>query len=240
MEPNKLETQIKNKLNSREIQPTAHAWDRLDAMLGVTERKPAKSKINWFAIAAIFVGFTVISFVFFNQKQSKNEIKNEVVLENPKIEISKPETLKPKSEVSNPILNPKQVVQSSKTYKNNRQPFINNIPQKNQNQGVSIINHNQNQIVPSSNTENNVFVYEEPSSSQVVLNTKVTDANIETLLASLEGKSNLQKSTLKINPTSLLNQVDGELTQTFREKVISQVSRNFQTVKVAVVNRNQQ
>ncbi len=42
MEPNKLETQIKEKLNSREIQPTEMAWDRLDAMLSVAEEKKTK------------------------------------------------------------------------------------------------------------------------------------------------------------------------------------------------------
>lgn len=39
MEQNKLETQIKEKLNSREIQPSEMAWDRLDAMLSVSEEK---------------------------------------------------------------------------------------------------------------------------------------------------------------------------------------------------------
>ncbi|GAW89832.1 hypothetical protein FPS14_contig00031-0036 [Flavobacterium psychrophilum] len=38
MEPNKLENQIQEKLNAREIQPSAQAWDRLDAMLLVTEK----------------------------------------------------------------------------------------------------------------------------------------------------------------------------------------------------------
>ena len=35
MEPNKLENQFREKLNNREIQPSANAWDRLDAMLSV-------------------------------------------------------------------------------------------------------------------------------------------------------------------------------------------------------------
>jgi len=39
MEPNKLETQIKEQLNAREIQPSEMAWDRLDAMLTVAEEK---------------------------------------------------------------------------------------------------------------------------------------------------------------------------------------------------------
>ncbi|MNR56271.1 hypothetical protein D3C85_1768130 [compost metagenome] len=46
------------------------------------------------------------------------------------------------------------------------------------------------------------------------------------------------KSRVKINANDLLNQVDGELELSFREKLISKINRNYQTVKVAVANRN--
>jgi len=39
MERNKTEKQFRDKLNTREIKPSAHAWDRLDAMLSVGEGK---------------------------------------------------------------------------------------------------------------------------------------------------------------------------------------------------------
>ena len=42
MEPNKIDNQIREKLNAREIQPSAQAWDRLDAMLTVSEEKKTK------------------------------------------------------------------------------------------------------------------------------------------------------------------------------------------------------
>ncbi|HEX8016555.1 MAG TPA: hypothetical protein VF465_15105 [Flavobacterium sp.] len=48
------------------------------------------------------------------------------------------------------------------------------------------------------------------------------------------------KSKVKVNANDLLNQVDGELELSFREKIISKVNKNYQTVKVAVASRNQQ
>ena len=45
---------------------------------------------------------------------------------------------------------------------------------------------------------------------------------------------------VRINAADLLNQVDGELELSFREKVITKVNKNYQTVKVALANRNQQ
>ena len=46
MEPNKIDTQIKDKLNNRTITPSAPSWDRLDAMLNSSEKnKPIKKKV---------------------------------------------------------------------------------------------------------------------------------------------------------------------------------------------------
>ena len=42
MEPNKIEKQFREKLNTREIQPSVQVWDRLDAMLSVAEEKKTK------------------------------------------------------------------------------------------------------------------------------------------------------------------------------------------------------
>ncbi|RZJ64488.1 MAG: hypothetical protein EOO45_18775, partial [Flavobacterium sp.] len=67
MEPNKLEQDFKNKLNEREIQPTPMAWDRLDAMLTVAEKK--KPKRTWMYIAASFLGFLLVGTLFFRQQQ---------------------------------------------------------------------------------------------------------------------------------------------------------------------------
>ena len=39
MAPNNFDNNIKQKFNSRKIEPSAQAWDRLDAMLTVAEEK---------------------------------------------------------------------------------------------------------------------------------------------------------------------------------------------------------
>lgn len=48
----------------------------------------------------------------------------------------------------------------------------------------------------------------------------------------------VHKSAVHVNASNLLKQVDGELELSFREKVLNQVSKNYQTVKVALANRN--
>ncbi|MNQ33642.1 hypothetical protein D3C85_470760 [compost metagenome] len=46
------------------------------------------------------------------------------------------------------------------------------------------------------------------------------------------------KSKIKINSNDLLDQVDGELELSFREKMIAKINKSYHTVKVAVENRN--
>ena len=50
MEPNKIENQIKEKLDARKIQPSAQAWDRLDAMLAVSEANKTKKNFGRFLL----------------------------------------------------------------------------------------------------------------------------------------------------------------------------------------------
>ena len=68
--------------------------------------------------------------------------------------------------------------------------------------------------------------------------------NVDQLLETAENKvlaqSATKKAKVKINANDLLNQVDGELELSFREKMITKVNKNFQEVKVAVTNRNKQ
>ena len=224
MAPNKLENQIKEKLNSREIQPSAQAWDRLDAMLSVAENKKPKSKINWLAIAAVFVGFTILGTIFINKNKEITTVNDNVVLETPKVNVQKNvDAVKPIIKTETVLANNQIVVQKT----NNSKTKILNL--KSKTEGVSIIKNNQNQIASISQSEM-------PS----IQNQKIIENNIDEILLPEKAKNQIPKATIKINPSSLLSQVDGELTQTFREKVISKVSKNFQTIKVAVATRNQE
>ncbi len=70
MEPNKIETQIKEKLDAREIQPSAQAWDRLDAMLSVAEEKKTRRPLGWLYIAAGILVFVTLGLFFFTQNST--------------------------------------------------------------------------------------------------------------------------------------------------------------------------
>jgi hypothetical protein len=223
MEPNNLETQFKEKLNSREIKPSEMAWNKLDSMLSAAE-KP-KRKFTWLYIAASFIGFLIISTVYFNQKENTIDIKkNAVVVENSNPKESLKVEIKPiKKEVnlSQTTLksNTKPLVQAQKNFKSN----LESPPFKTQENAVTEIQpKNQNEsIVELKNT---------------------TPENIESLLASVEkdSKSDRKNSSIKINSTNLLHQVDGELQVSFREKTLNTITQKYKEAKKAFANRNNQ
>ena len=71
MEPNKLEKQFREKLNTREIQPSAQAWDRLDAMLSVAEEKKTKRPSGFLFIAASILVLVTLGTFFFSQDATR-------------------------------------------------------------------------------------------------------------------------------------------------------------------------
>jgi hypothetical protein len=225
MEQNKLETQFKEKLNSREIKPTEMAWDRLDAMLSIAENNKPKRKFTWLYIAASIIGFLMISTVFFYQKGDEIEIKkNTVVIESTSVkENSKTEinTVKKEPNFSKNIIIPvtKPLVRTQE-----------NMNYKVKNKTVKTIEIVEAEIQPKN------------QNLQIEENKNVSHENIESLLASAEknSKSNPNNSSIKINSTDLLNQVDGELEVSFRERALNTITKKYKEAKEAFANRNNQ
>ena len=244
MEPNKVEKQFSQKLNSREILPSAQAWDRLDAMLSVAEEKKTKRSFGWLYIAASILVFVTLGMFLFTPKGTKVEPQNNVV----DTEVKNDTNQNPIKNNQTPIIQKNQSVASSEN-----QPTIN---QQQTTHAKSIINQkttvnqkaNDNQII-----KNKVIEYQNSkdvafkdlprteSKKGIIVESNKEVKSDESLLADLDKvakQSTSQKSTVKVDAKSLLSQADGEVEYTFREKVINKISKNYKEVKVALANRN--
>jgi len=232
MEPNNFEKDFREKLNNRTIEPSDKAWDRLDAMLSITENKKPKKKNKWLYIAASFVGFLLVGTFFFNQKEQTIKVPQSVVVED---NIKKDSVVKP---ALNSVDSIKTVIASSEqtsVQKSNNKEINNN-----QKSNATLKNES-NQVAESSIIiKNNQEKQSIPNQNQISKNENVDQLLVNAEKAVVAENSAKQKSKVKINADDLLNQVDGELELSFREKVISKVNKNYQTVKVALANRNQQ
>lgn len=239
MEPNNFEKDFREKLNQRKIEPSDKAWDRLDAMLSVAENKKPKKNRKWLYIAASFVGFLLVGTFFFNQKENTIETPKEVVVEKETEKEIKNES------IAKPSLN---ILDSAKTEIAVSEKTSNETLSKEENKlnpkPSKITKYESNQIAESS------IIIKKNQEKQTINNQNVSaenpkNATVDQLLETAENKvlaenSAKPKAKVKINASDLLNQVDGELELSFREKVITKVNKNYQTVKVALANRNQQ
>jgi hypothetical protein len=248
MAQNKLETQIKEKLNSREIQPSEMSWDRLDAMLSVAEEKKTKRfpflSFQFIGIAASILVFLSVGLFFINQKEEVSGIDNQIVTKEVENNKEQNDSVITKQNFTNEITN-QQEEQVAVTI-DNKPETINkksskSFNQNNQKTGVNPIINKEKEIEYQA-TE----VIAQKDMPRIISQEKIempkkVAVNVDDLLASVEKTSKKEANAkVKVNANSLLSQVDGELEQTFRQKVINRTGKNYQEVKVALANRNQE
>lgn len=245
MEPNKLETQFKEQLNSREIKPSEMAWSKLDAMLSVADssnseqaKQKQKTKFPWMFMAASFVGFLLIGTIYFNGIETvKIDKGNPVVIEQ-KIDrdnLEAPEiineTVLP-SQVQKTIVETHKVVADNNNLKkqpkqlNNKEEEALIINQSKENDAV--VNSSENKNYQS--TSVNKYISAEKLLAEVTntkFESKATDKTIEKT-----------RKAIVVNPNSLLSNAETELNQSFRESALNKFNKNFNAIKTVLVNRN--
>ena len=238
MERNKLDLELKQKLEHRMIQPSAQAWDRLEAMLDSAEKTKSKRNINWIYIAASFVGFLLVCTVFFNGYETlKIDPTAPIVLEEKPDEdnLEKPEILN-KDVVSSQIQKTinkeyKVVAENNNVNKqskklNTKEEKVSNNNQSRGNEVVVIVSENKNYQSTSSNR----YVSAEKLLAEVTntnFEPKTTDISIEKT-----------RKAISVNPNSLLSSAETELNQSFRESALDKFNKNFNAIKTVLVNRN--
>lgn len=236
MEPNKIEKQFKEQLNSREIKPSEMAWDKLDAMITVADTKP-KRNFRWFYIAASILGFLLISNMYFNH------------FDNVKINKDTPIVLEQKTEGNN-LEEPKIINEGvlpdkiqNKTITLNTVATDDNIPKNNSKQldnkvdKVLITNQSKdNVVVDSSEKDNKQSISKYKYTSAEKLLAEVSDAKFETKTA--EEKIRKTRKSISVNPNDLLLNAETELNQSFRESALDRFNKKLNAVKTVLVNRN--
>jgi hypothetical protein len=234
MEPNNIEKQIKEKLDCRTIQPSNQAWDRLDAMLTVSENKKPKRNYNWFYVAASFLGFILMATIFFNQIEGISDVeRNDVVIENKTIEKASETSIVEKGSVIKPL---QPIAENSVAHSGSKKIELKSKTARSL--------EKENTYALSSNQIPKEHAIINQKTEQKISLPKSNDANVDQLLATVsqaaENEIVNKKSIIKVNAGKLLSQVDGELELSFREKVIKTAGKNYRTVKESLASRNQE
>ena len=240
-----FDKKIKQQLEARKIEPSARAWDQLAAELEVKEEKSTK-KYWWLGIAASFLGGILITSFFFNQQQVEPvKVVNQNTIEAPKNnlveaeetlqEINKNEELnavekssiatteskiQPEIEIEKPVL--ASVNNSSTETKNRAQSKV--IPQKKEEQKSQEIS----------------FELESYSSPKQLAQTKTPSAEEEAAQLLDDARErvkirNFNNYYNRISAQNLLENIEVEDKQSFKEKVFYALESGFHQVKNSVI-----
>lgn len=245
MEPDKFEKHIKNKLGEREINPSEGSWDKISGQLQTPE--PSKrNKFFWYSIAAAFIGILIVSTIYFNKSDEAIDAEIQIV-DTPYERNNLPEKQSKIIEQNNEkekIVNAQRVTRNEITE-----------PKKKIEKGVSY-----NSQVASNQKVNQEIIKDEvlTNTKEQLFNAKITEVIAQVNLfeknnlpvSSIEVDSLLRKAQQEIlsdkifsqegevDAMALLNEVEGEMDQTFREQIFETLKEGFLKVRTAVADRN--
>jgi hypothetical protein len=233
MEQDNFNKNIQEKFNFRTIEPSETAWNKLDAMLTLAEEKKQPKIFFWLSIAATFILFTGVGYVFFQQNEKTKLMPSteEIVTSKTNYETETHKQSTEESSVSSENKLPNNATIST-TLETKKSTTIYTAQKEN----------SKLEVFETALLKQEVVTVNEIKKEEIKQEIKEPTFNYttpETLLAEVQGQkkpSNIGsfKSTLRVNPNELLQAVESELDQTFKEKTITKLKQ----AKSAFVNRN--
>jgi len=234
MEQDNFGKNIQEKFNFRTIEPSETAWNKLDAMLTLAEEKKQPKIFFWLSIAATFILFTVVGYVFFQQNEKTKLMPSteEIVTskKNSETKTHKQSTEESSVSYENELANNATI---STTLETKKSTIIHTA--QNENSKLEFFETTllkQEEIIAANEIKKEGI-------KQEIKESTFNYTTPESLLAEVQGQkivnnTILFKSSLKVNANELLQTVESELDQTFKEKTITKLIQ----AKSAFVNRN--
>ena len=240
MAPIKFEENIKDKLEKRTIQPSADAWQTLASRLETKSNKKKSPYYLWLGVAASIVAIMFIASQLFVNK-------NNTTIETPVIVNKNKETIK-KIESEN-ILQKKDVLTNNVEKESVKELNI-KTPKSEKTEVAQLTKQKEEKTVLPKEVIVNKTSFEDLKVQQVVAQIQglkdkgesVTDKDIDALLDQAQKEITLQniynETTKTVDANALLQDVESDLQQSFRDKVFNALKSSYNTVKTAVAERN--
>ncbi len=245
MAPIKFENEIRDKLSTREIRPSGNAWEQISSRLETPSNNKRKGFV-WYAVAASFIGFIIVSVLFFN---TNNTLDNGVEIvdtpKNIKVEEKQIDIVTPAKEKEESYVIVEEVVPiKEKVNKEAKIVFI-DIGQEVVTMNTEIntsINNNKVQLTGSEKIiDSKIAEVIAQVNSLEKNNAMLTDIEVDSLLRKAQTEILTNKIFMenqKVDAMALLTEVEGELDQTFRDQIFESLKSGFIKVRTAVADRN--
>ncbi|MRX65792.1 hypothetical protein [Maribacter luteus] len=245
MEVDKFEKHIKRHLNEREITPSESAWDTLSEQLPKVGTKK-KNKFFWYSVAAVFIGVLIVSTLYVNRNQAPTEMPIEVV-EKPQ-EINVPENdrdvMVPMKEEDKLVVVKKSEIKKAKApIEVLSKTAIKDEPKFAVLEKDKITNESSDMVKTKTEELIDAKIAELATQVQFLegADIQVTDAEVDSLLRKAQREILADKIFIekgKVDAMALLDEVENELDQTFREQIFESLKTGFLKVRTAVADRN--
>lgn len=250
MELNKFEENAREKLEERQIKPSAGSWKKLDARLNDEENKI--SQTPWKYIAAA-VAILLISGTFIwnsdfsespqvveepvNEIIEKPEVKQEFTLENNN-QIASEESNKKKEDISAEHTGITKM--ATKTKRKKVEASI--IEETNNEEAIALETIS---LEPPISEEKLIQSKLEEVIAAAAKNDEISQDEVDALLARAASEisrdrnnSQSYNSNIEISANALLAEVEDEIYQSFKAKVFEVLKEGYLKAKTAVANRN--
>lgn len=246
MESNKFDNSIKDKLESRSLQPSNNAWAKLSERLEKEDKKQNNKAIWWLGIAASVVGVLFVVFQFFNTEEVKPAIVDSprVIQKNENTQVAVDEVNVSKGVEKEIQINEKVEklpIEDDSTIQINENP-------------VAITKYKalikKEEVLQPVKVAQESLTFEAQKIQDVVTkvqllkdnNQEVSDAVIDALLLEAQQEIRLKKlyneTSGVVDANMLLQDVENDLDQSFRSKVLEAIKASYNSVKTAVAQRN--
>lgn len=247
MAPIKFEEDIREKLENRSVKPSENAWSKLSNRLDEQQEPKNNKPYWWLGLAASIIGVLLVASQFFNSKTHVEDLPE--LVETP--EVIKQDSTRVIVKDVNKRLN--ELDEKKHVIKETSKAFIG---VKKTDEAVAVskrekavdteehINKKPSSILKEKLSFEEQKIQDVVAQVQVLkeAQTVVTDADFDALLLQAQQEIRLNKflneTTKMVDASALLQSVEYELDQSFREKVFKAIKASYNSVKTSVAQRN--
>lgn len=251
MAPIKFEENIREKLEERTIKPSEDAWNKLSERLDSNGHKKESHVFWWFSIAASVIGVLFFVTNFWNDDlEGVNSpslvveplINQEIQKSEETLEVGKSESLEDEAIEIKKNLKGNVKLESDNNVVNLEEVFEEDVDLSNQIEKENLLEITEKRIGKISFEDQKIQEIVTQINTLQASNALVTEKTIDALLEKAQQEiiqDRIKKSsTGLVDAASLLESVEYELDESFRNKVFKALKDNLGKVKTAVAQRN--
>lgn len=253
MAPDKFEKYIKEKLNQREITPSDEAWNRIAEHMPVEETRRRKPFV-WYSIAASFVGILIIALYVMQSADEVLESPVEVVATEQEEPSTDTETIL--TEIKTPESQQPQILAASPAEEEEKadmdidkvKELVPEFSEQANTPAVAMNTELERNIVPEKKEQRETQLIEAKITEVVaevrlleMNNDALTEAEVDSLLMKAQHellKERIFQADRSVDAMALLNEVENELDQSFRDQIFDRLKDGFNKVRTALADRN--